>query len=269
MCQSSAQRLMTEDFELTFLGTGTSVGVPVIGCDCAVCGSSDSRNQRTRSSIYLRCEGAQLLVDSGPDLREQALREKLREIDAVLYTHAHVDHIAGFDELRAFCWRRESPLPMHGSPETLAALRRMFAWAFEPENVHRGYVKPDPRSIDGMFRYGDLEITPLPVVHGSIPTCGFLFEHPRHPVVAYVPDVKEIPDPTFDRIRNADHLIIDALRPSRHPTHLSVEEALEVVERAGVTRAWLTHLGHENDHEALEAALPPHVRAAYDGLRIP
>lgn len=260
---------MGSDFELTFLGTGTSVGVPVIGCQCAVCTSDDPRNKRTRSSIHLRCEGVQLLVDSGPDLREQALRENLTELDAVLYTHGHVDHVVGFDELRAFCWRRDTPLPMHGNEATLDILKTMFGWAFSPDNVYRGYVKPDAIEIDGPFRYGRLQITPLPVVHGRVETNGFLFDHPDHPPIAYIPDVKEIPTATMDLIRHVDILIIDALRPSAHPTHLSVEEALSVIEHSGAQRAFLTHLGHENDHAALEAALPAHIRVAYDGLRIP
>lgn len=259
---------MAADFELTFLGTGTSVGVPVIGCGCAVCASPDPRNKRTRSSIHLRAGDIRLLVDSGPDLREQALREGLREIDAVLYTHAHLDHVAGFDELRAFCWHRESPLPMHATADTLATLRRMFGWAFSPDNQYRGYVKPDPREIHGPFEYGALRITPLPVEHASIETLGFLFELPDHPPVAYIPDVKRIPDPTLGLIRNVDILIIDSLRPGAHPTHMSVAEALAAIEHIGAGKAWLTHLGHENDHATLESTLPPVIRVAWDGLRI-
>lgn len=260
---------MAADFELTFLGTGTSVGVPVIGCDCPVCTSSDLRNRRTRSSIHVQFGETRLLVDSGPDLREQALRENLREIDAVLYTHGHVDHVAGFDELRAFCWRRETPLPMHGNGETLDILKTMFGWAFSPDNVYRGYVKPEAIEIEGPFHYGELRISPLPVVHGRVETSGFLFEHPGSPTLAYIPDVKEVPTATMDLIQNVDLLVIDALRPASHPTHLSVGEALAVIEASSAQRAWLTHLGHENDHPALEASLPPHVRVAYDGLRIP
>ncbi|BCX48933.1 MBL fold metallo-hydrolase [Haloferula helveola] len=260
---------MAEPFHLTFLGTGTSVGVPVIGCDCPVCTSEDPRDRRTRSSVHLQAGDIEILVDSGPDLREQALREGLKRIDAVLYTHAHVDHVAGFDELRAFCWGRDTPLPMHGSGQTLEILRRMYVWAFSPENVYRGYVKPDPIEFDGTLRYGDLQITPLPVVHGSIETHGFLFDHPGHPPIAYIPDVKEIPAPTRVLLRNIDILIVDALRPSPHPTHMSVAEALAEIESIGASRAWLTHLGHENGHAALEAILPPNIRVAYDGLRIP
>ena len=259
---------MAADFELTFLGTGTSVGVPVIGCDCAVCRSSDPRNKRTRSSIHVHAGEIDVLVDSGPDLREQALRENLRRLDAVLFTHPHVDHVAGFDELRAFCWRRDSPLPMHGGGETLETLQRMYPWAFSPENFYAGYVKPAPIPLNGPFQLGDLRITPLPVHHASVETFGFLFELPGHPPTAYFPDVKSLPPATLDRIRNVDVLIIDALRNAAHPSHMSVAEALAAIEETGAAKAWLTHLGHDNDHATLEATLPPHIRVAHDGLRI-
>lgn len=260
---------MPEPFQLTFLGTGTSVGVPVIGCDCPVCTSDDPRNRRTRSSVHLRAGDHSVLVDSGPDLREQALRERLTRVDAVLYTHAHLDHVAGFDELRAFCWKRDAPLPMHGSRETLDILRQMFPWAFSPDNVYKGYIKPDPVLLDGPFALGELHITPLPVLHGSIETHGFLFDHPGHPPVAYLPDVKQIPPATRDLLRNIDILIIDSLRPEPHPTHLSVTEALAMIEETEASRAWLTHLGHENDHATLAAGLPPNIHVAHDGLRLP
>ena len=267
--QASGPESMAADFELTFLGTGTSVGIPVIGCACPVCTSADPRDTRTRSSVHLRAGSLGVLVDSGPDLRQQALREQLLRLDAVLYTHAHVDHVAGFDELRAFCWHRDAPLPMHGSRETLDTLRTMFGWAFSGKNLYRGYVKPDPVEIDGPFRLGRLQVTPLPVDHAAIDTLGFLFEYPGNPPLAYIPDVKHIPEPTVDLIRNIDLLVIDALRPGAHPTHMSTGEALAAIERCGAARAWLTHLGHDNSHAALEASLPPHVRVAHDGLRIP
>jgi phosphoribosyl 1,2-cyclic phosphate phosphodiesterase len=259
---------MAADFELTFLGTGTSVGVPVIGCPCRVCHSEDPRNKRTRSSIHVRSGEVSILVDSGPDLREQALRENLTKVDAVIYTHSHVDHVVGFDELRAFCWHREEPLPLHATEECMATIKNMFGWAFSEENVYRGYIKPAPKIIEGPFTLGHLKITPLPVVHAKAETNGFLFESPGCPSVAYIPDVKRVPDETLPLLRRADILIIDALRTAPHPTHMSTDEALEVIANAGVKRGYLTHLSHESDHHELSAILPEGVQVAYDGLKI-
>lgn len=252
----------------TFLGTGTSVGVPVIGCDCAVCRSADPRNQRTRSSAWLETGEVSLLIDSGPDLRSQALREDLRRVDAVLYTHAHMDHVCGFDELRAFCWHRSGPLPLHGTKGCLETLQAMFGWAFADSNVYRGYVKPKACVIDGDFLYGDVEITPLPVRHASVETIGYRFHRRGGKSIAYVPDVKEFPAETLALLAGVDVFIVDSLRPSPHPTHLCLEEALEVIERIAPGEAWLTHLGHENNHAALEATLPRGVRVAWDGLKL-
>ncbi|WP_193214727.1 MBL fold metallo-hydrolase [Luteolibacter marinus] len=259
---------MAADFELTFLGTGTSVGVPVIGCQCRVCQSEDPRNKRTRSSVHVRCGEISVLVDSGPDLREQALREKMTRVDAVIYTHPHVDHVVGFDELRAFCWHREGPLPLHATAECMEVLVRMFGWAFSPENIYGGYIKPDPQLIEGPFAIGDLRITPLPVEHAKVLTVGFLFEAPGSHAVAYIPDAKRVPPETIGLLKRADVLILDALRPAPHPTHLSTDEALEIIRQTGVPRAWLTHLGHDNEHHELEAILPEGVGVAWDGLRI-
>ena len=257
------------EHSFTFLGTGTSVGVPVIGCSCAVCVSSEPKNKRLRSSAVLRMGGVTLLIDSGPDLRLQALREGLRGIDAVLYTHAHLDHVAGFDELRAFCWHRESPLPMHATRGCMDTLMRMFDWAFSEENVYKGYVKPDPQVIDGPFFYGDLKITPLFVEHAAVPTIGYRFDHPGCRSLAYLPDVKRIPHETLWDLREVDIMVVDALRPQPHPTHFSIGEALAAIREAGAGEAWLTHLGHENDHTSLGLELPAGVHVAWDGLRLP
>lgn len=259
---------MTDAATLTFLGTGTSVGVPVIGCGCGVCGSEDPRNRRLRSSVVLRAGGVTLLVDSGPDLRAQALREGLRAVDGVLYTHAHLDHVAGFDELRAFCWHRSAPLPLHGTAECLDTLKTMFAWAFAPENQYAGYVKPDPRVVDGPFHYGDLRVTPLPVEHAAVETIGYRFDLQGMRSLAYLPDVKRIPAETLRLLRGVEVLVVDSLRPKPHPTHFSLDEALAAARQIGARETWLTHLGHENDHEELSQGLPTGVRVAWDGLKV-
>lgn len=250
---------------ITFLGTGTSVGVPVIGCECAVCHSADLKDKRLRSSVIYRAGDLALLVDSGPDLRQQALREGLKKIDAVLYTHSHLDHVSGFDDLRAFCWHRDRPLPMYATGKCLADLRKMYGWAFSPENQQLGYVKPGPVVLDGTFSIGEVEITPLPVIHGSVETVGYLFRCPGAKSLAYFSDVKEIPASTMDRIRGVDVMVVDALRDAPHATHFTTAEALACLREARAAEGWLTHLGHDNLHKALQARLPVGVRVAWDG----
>ncbi|HBM77590.1 MAG TPA: hypothetical protein DD438_05725 [Verrucomicrobiales bacterium] len=252
----------------TFLGTGTSVGVPVIGCSCPVCTSSHPGNQRTRSSLHLQTPGGSVLVDSGPDLRQQALREGLREIDAILYTHCHLDHIAGFDELRAFCWHRKDPLPLHAGPETMATLERMFPWAMS--NTSRNYVRPDPHLIEDAFTIKDLLVTPIPVTHPSVETFGFRFDFPTGHSLAYISDVKEIPLTSIALLQDLDVFVVDALRPQPHPTHMNVEESLAVISQLKPRRSFLTHLAHEIDYReaADQLGLPESVALACDGLKL-
>ncbi len=265
---NTVANVSTANTTITFLGTGTSVGVPVIGCGCPVCTSTDPCNNRTRSSIIISSPEATVLVDSGPDLREQALREKISAIDAVIYTHSHLDHVAGFDEMRAFCWSRKEPLPLYASEFTLDVLRKMFGWAFHDDNIHKGYIKPSPRKITAPFAIADLHLTPLPVLHGSVDTIGFLFETATGKRFAYLPDVKSIPEETLLLMGGLDLLVIDSLRDHPHSTHLSVAEALEISTRLSPARTLLTHLSHDLDHARLSARLPQGVSPAYDGLRV-
>lgn len=253
---------------LTFLGTGTSVGVPVIGCICEVCKSSDPHNKRTRASLFINTPEVKILIDSGPDLREQALRENITSIDAVLYTHSHLDHVVGFDELRAFCWEKKDPLPLYASELCLNVLINMFSWAFQPDNTHGGYIKPDPRPITKAFTLGDLTINPIPVIHGTVDTHGYRFDTQDGFSFAYLPDVKIIPEESMDLLVNLDLLIIDSLRTAPHSTHLSLSEALAIAETLAPKRTVLTHISHELDHATLAASLTKSISPAYDGLSI-
>ncbi|WP_435893423.1 MBL fold metallo-hydrolase [Oceaniferula spumae] len=257
---------MKPEISLTFLGTSTSTGVPVIGCPCPICTSGDPLLTRTRSSIHLQTEEISILVDSGPDLREQALREGLSRVDAVLYTHAHLDHITGFDELRAFCWHRDELLPLYGSAACLDEIKRMFSWAFLPTNTYRGYIKPAPVETSGPFNLGKLTITPIPVIHGSVETQGYRFDLPGSPSIAYLPDVKIIPDDSMELLANIPVLILDCLHRREHPTHMNLDEALTAAQNLAAERVYLTHISHELDIASVE--LPSHISFAHDGLKL-
>jgi phosphoribosyl 1,2-cyclic phosphate phosphodiesterase len=260
--------MSAEESYLTFLGTGTSVGIPVIGCICDVCKSPDPHNNRTRASIFIHTPETKILIDSGPDLREQALRENITEIDAVLYTHSHLDHVVGFDELRAFCWKKKEPLPLYASESCLNVLINMFGWAFHADNTHSGYIKPDPRPISTQFTIGDLTIHPLHVLHGSVETHGYRIDTQRGFSIAYLPDVKTIPEESMELLGNLDLLIIDSLRNSPHSTHLCLPETLAIVDTLAPKRTLLTHICHELDHATLASSLTKNVSPAYDGLKI-
>ncbi len=254
--------------KILFLGSGTSTGVPVIGCECPVCRSENPRNKRLRSSVLVQTETTTLLVDSCPDLRQQALRHYLTAIDAVLYTHEHLDHTAGFDEMRAFCWRRTGGLPLYAGTSCLAHLRRMFGWAFSPENTYQGYIRPEAHDHAGLpFVVGDIRVTPVPVIHATVETFGYIFEHAGRRF-AYLPDVKELPSASRPLLQGVDALAMDGLRYRDHRTHLTVEENVALMTELGVGQGYITHCGHEVEYEALRASLPPFMQPAYDGLEV-
>ncbi len=255
------------DLTITFLGSGTSLGVPMIGCDCAVCQSPDSRDKRSRASLYVETPECAWVVDTGPDFRQQALRERVQRVDAVVYTHSHTDHIMGFDDLRPFCFGGHD-LPVYASPETMRDLERVFLFAFNGENRWPGYIRPLPHLINGPFFLGETELVPIPVRHGRAHVNGFLFRRRGEAQAAYFSDCKEVPAEAFAQLRGVPHLIVDALRYTPHPTHMNVDEALALAREIAPGQTWLTHLSHDLMHAELEPTLPPGVRIAYDGLKI-
>lgn len=247
---------------ITFLGTGTSTGVPVPTCRCAVCRSEDPRDHRLRPSVRLEWSGASVLIDTSTDLRLQALRYGIDRIDAVLYTHHHADHVLGLDDLRVYSWRQGRPVPVYGSSETLAALARTFWYVFDdgPSESTRPEIEPLAIAADP-FRVERREVLPVPLLHGRLPIVGY-----RVGDFAYLTDASEIPESSYERLRNLDVLVLNALRERPHPTHLSLEDARARAERIGARRTFFTHLSHEVRHREVSARLPPGFGLAYDGL---
>ncbi len=238
----------------------------MIGCDCAVCRSTDPRDNRLRSSIYVETPECAFVVDTGTDFRTQALRENIRRVDAVIFTHSHTDHIMGFDDLRRFAAAR-GYMPVYASPDTMADLRRVFRFAFEAENPFPGYLKPEPHLVTAPFSLGETTITPLPVPHGKTTVNGYLFSRGGRRLVAYLSDCSGVPPEIAELIRGVHALIIDGLRPLPHPTHLSVRQALEIATGINPKATYLTHIAHELAQSA-EADLPAGAYIAYDGLKL-
>jgi phosphoribosyl 1,2-cyclic phosphate phosphodiesterase len=281
--------LAPRPFRVTMLGTGTSSGVPAIGCECAVCRSTDPRDRRTRPSILMdfgdpgdsgdsgdQAGGAagavaravrHVLVDTSTDLRAQALANDVRRVDAILFTHAHADHVFGIDEVRRFNHVQRSPIPIMASPGALADIRQTFAYIFNPPPAHGGGVpKLVPFAIGGPFSLGGLEVVPVPVLHGPLPVLGF-----RIGAFAYLTDCNEIPEPSWPLLAGVRTLVLDALRERPHSTHFNIDQAVAVVARLKPERAYFTHIAHDLPHAATCARLPTGVELAYDGqvLEIP
>ncbi len=247
---------------LVILGSGTSHGVPMIACDCAVCTSGDPRDRRTRASAAFQVDGRTLLIDTGPELRLQCVACDIRRIDAVLYTHHHADHVVGLDDVRRFNWINGGPLPVYANGETLDRLTRMFDYAFFDDPDYPS-AKPQlaPQRIDGPFEVAGVAVTPIPYLHGPLPVLGF-----RVGRIAYCPDCNFIPDASRPLLRDLDVLVLNALRHRPHPTHFTLEQAIEEARRIGARRTYFTHMAHELPHAATDAALPPGMALAYDGL---
>ncbi|MGE3526604.1 MAG: MBL fold metallo-hydrolase, partial [Gemmatimonadales bacterium] len=251
---------------LTFLGTGTSFGVPQIGCTCAVCQSKDPRDRRSRSGALLETDGRVILIDTPPELRLQMVEAGASRADAVIYTHEHADHTAGIDDLRIFSVRARQALPVYGPPETLARLRDTYRYIFDPEVVaYKGTSKPllEPHPLEPGVEatVAGVPTIPLAFEHGHLRVFGYRFG-----ALAYLTDVKAVGPAEMARLRGLRVLVLNALWWRPHPTHMSIEEAVETARTLGAERTYLTHLTHETAHADLAARLPPGVEPAYDGL---
>jgi phosphoribosyl 1,2-cyclic phosphate phosphodiesterase len=249
--------------QVTILGSGTSTGVPAIGCRCPVCTSSDPKNRRSRASIFIRRKETGLLVDTSTDLRLQTLTYGVDRIDAVLYTHAHADHVHGIDELRSFNWLQQGPIPCYGNRATIAQLKARFGYVFS-NGSGPGY-KPQliPHELEGAREIAGVLVEPVEIVHGADHIYGY-----RIGAMAYVTDCSAIPDASRTRLRGLDLLIVSAIRYDAHPTHFTLAQALAAVEDLKPRRAVLTHLSHDFDYETVNRQLPPGVELAYDGMAL-
>ncbi len=254
--------------ELLFLGTGTSAGVPMIGCGCPVCTSPDPRDRRTRPSVVISQGDTRVLADTTPELRLQCVANGVNSIDAVVVTHAHADHIMGLDDVRRFNALRGGPLDVYAEPATREVLDRCFGYAFRTPDPHADVFRPhlvhrDIIDLAAPIRIGPMSWQPIRLFHGKMPVLGF-----RVGRLAYCTDVNRIPDESWPLLEGLDLLVLDALGPDPHSTHFSLAQALDVVERVKPRQARFTHVAHRLGHAATNAALPPHVRLAYDGERV-
>jgi phosphoribosyl 1,2-cyclic phosphate phosphodiesterase len=248
---------------VTFLGTGTSTGVPVPTCGCAVCRSDDPRDRRLRPSVLVRWRGASVLIDCSTDLRAQALRHAIDRIDAVLFTHGHADHILGLDDLRLYNWKQGHAIPAYGNAGTLEALRRTFWYVFDDEPTQSTRPELELFPVDARFSLLGQAIVPIPAMHGRMPILGY-----RIGAFAYLTDVSEIPQTSHSLLEGLDVLVLNALRERPHPMHLTLQQAIQQAGRIGAQRTFLTHMSHEVHHATVAADLPAGIELAHDGLTL-
>jgi phosphoribosyl 1,2-cyclic phosphate phosphodiesterase len=248
---------------LTVLGSGTSMGVPTIGCTCAVCQSTDPHDRRTRPSVLLEYAEKFVLIDTTPDFREQAIREKITRVDAVLYTHTHADHILGLDDLRPLSYHRNGKIPLYARPEAAEFIRNMFRYIFDADYKFGGLAQVELKPVDSAFDLFGIPVEPIPVIHGETEIYGF-----RLGSMAYLTDFSSVPEDSLDMLQGLDILFLDALRYKPHPTHSTIEQSLQIAERVAAKRVFFTHICHDLPHRETNAQLPAHVRLAHDGLKL-
>jgi phosphoribosyl 1,2-cyclic phosphate phosphodiesterase len=248
---------------VTFLGTGTSTGVPTLACHCRVCDSPDPHDKRTRPSVMLEFDDRVVVIDTSPDFRFQAMREGIVRLDAILFTHDHVDHVLGLDDVRPFYFRQQVPIPIFADGRCMESIRRIFSYIFEQSYPYGGLAKLEPHLIDGPFELWGERVIPLPVFHGHLPVLGFRIRD-----FAYITDFSSIPEETLALLEGVDVLVLDALRHKPHPTHSTLENSLGLATRLKARRTFFTHIAHELAHAETNAALPRQVRLAYDGQKV-
>ncbi len=257
---------------LTFLGTGTSMGVPTVGCPCAVCTSADAHDRRLRPSALVRWkepDGRErtVVIDTGPDFRQQALNAGIRQVDAVFYTHAHADHILGMDDLRPLSFAASLPgdtIPLYADESTAEVLRRIFDYTFSPQSTYPNRARVTLHPLSGRTALHGVEFVRVPLLHGDLEISGFRFGS-----AAYLTDVSTIPEASFELLRNLDVLVLSSLRHAPHPSHATLQQAVGWAERIGARQTWLTHIAHDLGHEETNRMLPENIRLAYDGLSLP
>jgi phosphoribosyl 1,2-cyclic phosphate phosphodiesterase len=248
---------------LTVLGSGTSMGVPTIGCRCEVCNSPDPHDRRTRPSIMVEYGGHSVLIDTTPDFREQAIREKIRNLDAVIYTHAHADHILGLDDLRPLTFWREKNIPLYASHETAEIIRRMFSYIFDGDYKYGGLAQVELKEFEGPLELFGATFVPVKVLHGDAVILGYRFGS-----AAYLTDHSDVPPESIAQLQGLDIVFLDALRRRPHPTHSTLENSVKLVEQIKPKRAFFTHISHDLGHEETNAGLAPHIRLSHDGLKL-
>jgi len=249
--------------KITFLGTGTSHGIPVINCDCPVCNSKNQKNKRLRASVLIENDNTNILIDTSPDFRQQFLQKKVDRIDAVLYTHEHADHIFGLDDLRRFCWMQKERIPIYGRKDSVEHLTRIFTYAFGEGEFRFGVPNLHANFVSDKFNISNEEIIPIELHHGKKIIFGYRINN-----FAYCTDVSKIPEDSYKDLENLDVLVLDALREKPHPSHFSLKRAIREAKKINAKHTYFTHMNHMLDHDSHGQNLPESMQFAYDGLEI-